>query len=97
MYIPEAERWLSETEEWRAVVHVLSDKPGITQLESLYRLELSVDRATRQLVLDYRCDGRTWAEIGGALGITRQAAQQRFGTHTPPCLADLPPELDGVR
>ena len=88
--------WIIDTEEWGAVVRVLADKPGVTQLESLYRLQLSVDRATRQLVLDYRADGRTWQEIGGALGMTKQAAQQRFGRAKCPQPTDTGVELDGV-
>jgi hypothetical protein len=31
-----------------------------------------------------RSQGRTWAQIAGRLGITRQAAQQRFGNDPPP-------------
>lgn len=34
---------------------------------------------TRDLVAHARSEGRSWAEIGMALGISRQAAQQRFG------------------
>jgi hypothetical protein len=33
----------------------------------------------RQLVADARKTGVWWEEIGGALGVTKQAAQQRFG------------------
>jgi len=32
-----------------------------------------------QAVTDMREDGHTWHEIGTALGVTRQAAQQRYG------------------
>jgi len=28
--------------------------------------------------LDARLEGATWAEVGGALGVSAQAAQQRF-------------------
>lgn len=32
--------------------------------------------------LDARLEGATWAEVGGALGVSAQAAQQRFhGRH----------------
>lgn len=53
--------------------------------------QLAADRdATRQAVRDVehniaqevareRADGADWSEIGGALGISRQGARQRFG------------------
>ncbi|QKE86057.1 hypothetical protein HL663_11625 [Arthrobacter sp. NEB 688] len=33
----------------------------------------------QQAVLAARADGRSWAAVGEVLGLTRQAAQQRFG------------------
>jgi hypothetical protein len=30
-----------------------------------------------------RSSGATWEQIGDALGVTRQAAQQRYGQHQP--------------
>ena len=33
----------------------------------------------RQAVTDARAAGDSWAVVGAALGITKQAAQQRFG------------------
>lgn len=32
----------------------------------------------RMLVSDARAEGATWQEIGDAVGLTRQGAQQRF-------------------
>lgn len=48
-------------------------------LSNLARAAADVEQATRAAVMGARVDGRTWGEIGAALGITRQAAQQRFG------------------
>jgi hypothetical protein len=36
------------------------------------------DWALLSLVGELRCAGATWATIGAALGVTKQAAQQRF-------------------
>ena len=53
--------------------------------------QLAADReAARQALLDVECDivqevareradGANWSEIGGALGVSRQGARQRFG------------------
>jgi hypothetical protein len=40
-----------------------------------------IDTAISQAVTGLRGFGYSWAEIGNRLGITRQAAQQRWG-HT---------------
>jgi hypothetical protein len=40
---------------------------------------LEVDLELVSVVAAWRTDGRSWAEVGRALGISRQAAQQRFG------------------
>ena len=47
---------------------------GITQgIESL-------EEHRRQAVQLARADGRSWAEIGESLGVSRQAAWERFST-----------------
>ena len=38
-----------------------------------------IDTAISQAVIGLRASGYSWAEIGTRLGITRQAAQQRWG------------------
>lgn len=40
----------------------------------------SAERALQQAVNEARHQGWTWATVGDTLGITRQAAQQRFGS-----------------
>lgn len=45
----------------------------------LRALEDHVTRAIHTAVTGLRTAGYSWAEIGNRLGITRQAAQQRFG------------------
>jgi hypothetical protein len=42
------------------------------------RLSRAVEKLQRHLVSDAREAGRTWTEIGEALGISRQAAWERF-------------------
>jgi hypothetical protein len=48
------------------------------------------DQAIRRAITGLRRLGYSWAEIGARLGVTRQAAQQRWGT--PPTLAVMPHE-----
>jgi hypothetical protein len=39
-----------------------------------------IDRLSKLAVEDSRAAGASWTEIGEALGISRQAARQRFGS-----------------
>jgi hypothetical protein len=43
-----------------------------------------LDRAIRDAITGLRADGYSWADIALRLGITRQGAQQRWGTGTAP-------------
>lgn len=48
-------------------------------LEELAKLQRSVDEAILEAACNlFRCD-YSWGDIGGLLGITKQAARQRFG------------------
>ncbi len=56
-----------------------SAPPLIQAISDLERLRTAALLAQRDYVALARHQGMTWAEIGDELGITRQAAQQRFG------------------
>lgn len=45
-------------------------------------MRAAADDAITEVVRDMRADGASWSEIGDALGVTRQAAQQRYRTVT---------------
>jgi hypothetical protein len=51
-------------------------------------LDMLVDDTLHALVRRARNEGRTWAEIGGVLNVTRQAAFQRFGGGQTPDTGD---------
>ena len=53
-------------------------------------LDAVVEDTLRALVRRARAEGRTWAEIGQALNVTRQAAFQRFGGGQVPDKGDEP-------
>jgi hypothetical protein len=46
----------------------------------MFGLSAEIDTAISQAVKGLRESGYSWAEIGSRLSITRQAAQQRWGT-----------------
>lgn len=53
----------------------------LTGLGHLAALAERVDWALLSLVGEARAQGVTWVAIGAALGVTKQAAQQRFGPY----------------
>jgi hypothetical protein len=55
----------------------------VAALEGLVRLSLDIDDAIRDAVAGLRAFGYSWAEIAAPLGVTRQAAQQRWGGDRP--------------
>jgi hypothetical protein len=52
----------------------------IDALADMADLAAEIDTAMSQAVAGLRARGYSWAEIGTRLGITRQAAQQRWGS-----------------
>jgi hypothetical protein len=67
----------------RRILRAYSRRVGDGDVEALgLMLELAeeIDTATAEAVKSLRAHGYSWAEIGSRLGITRQAAQQRWGT-----------------
>jgi hypothetical protein len=55
----------------------------IDALTDMTALAADVEHAIRQAVTGLRDTGHSWAEIGLRLGVTRQAAQQRWGDARP--------------
>ncbi|MEU2612656.1 hypothetical protein ABZ570_13920 [Micromonospora sp. NPDC007271] len=51
----------------------------VEALRDLVALSANLDDAIGEAVLGLRAFGYSWAEIGARLGISRQAAQQRWG------------------
>jgi hypothetical protein len=51
----------------------------VEALTLMTSLSAEIDTAIGQAVTGLRAVGYSWAEIGSRLGITRQAAQQRWG------------------
>ncbi len=67
----------------RHVLRAYSRRVGDGDVEALalmVGLADEIDGAIGEAVKGLRAHGYSWAEIGSRLGITRQAAQQRWGT-----------------
>lgn len=61
----------------------LSDDEHLAIVAASARAEAEVDTLLRRSVAAARAAGVSWARIGARLGMSRQAAQQRFGAPAP--------------
>jgi len=63
----------------RLLVHVSADeRRPLEAIEKLCRESFRIEKALTESVLAARGQGKSWTEIGDALGTTRQAAWRRF-------------------
>lgn len=62
----------------RAGVEDLTRGDGQRRLEAANRLRHAADALVTELVLEARDQGATWAEIGEILGVSTQAAHQKY-------------------
>ena len=83
---PKRPRRLVENDEYgafvRRVLRAYSRRVGDGDIEALalmLGLADEIDTAIAEAIKGLRARGYSWAEIGARLGITRQAAQQRWG------------------
>ena len=84
---PKRRRPVTENSEYdafaRRILRAYSRRAAMGDVESLAQmvsLSAEIDNAIYQAVNGIRAAGYSWAEIGARLGITRQAAQQRWGS-----------------
>jgi hypothetical protein len=83
---PKRARRLAENDDYAAfaqrVIRAYARRVADGDVEALtlmLGLSAEIDTAIGQAVTGLRSFGYSWAEIGARLGITRQAAQQRWG------------------
>ncbi len=57
----------------------MDNREALYALEAVRAAQVGVDVIARQAVAMARQDGETWEAVGLALGVTKQAAQQRYG------------------
>jgi hypothetical protein len=53
--------------------------PQLQRLSAIETVYVNLRDFQTTLALSARAEGVTWEEIGGTLGMSKQAAQQRFG------------------
>jgi hypothetical protein len=87
---PKRRRRISENDEYavflQRVIRAYSRRVASGDIEALFNmtgLAADLDTAISQAVTGLRACGYSWADIGLRLGITRQAAQQRWGGDNP--------------
>ena len=63
----------------RAALKAHDRDDPLDALASIHNVTYRAELATAQTVDAARAEGATWSTIGMALGMTKQAAQQRYG------------------
>lgn len=56
-----------------------NDGHFLYELEQLKAAAAAVDVATRTAIITARANGASWADVGVSLGISKQAAWERYG------------------
>jgi hypothetical protein len=87
---PNRRRRAVENDEYAAFLHrvirAYSRRVAEGDIEAITALAATasqIDTAIRDAITGLRANGYSWAEIAQRLGITRQAAQQRWGGERP--------------
>lgn len=74
---PIAYNLAADSLEMAAVAHGSAWHAG--ELDNLATARKHVEELLAHAVTEARFAGETWAQIGASIGMTRQAAQQRYG------------------
>lgn len=78
---------LAKFEEWSGGVDaddlVEVDSSALQRITELTDQRAAVDGELTEAVMTARIDGHSWAKIAVMLGVTKQAAQQRYGKRSP--------------
>lgn len=72
----EAEAWLDQLDP---TVTPAEDAADLREIAAAMTAASGADVRLRQAVDAARSNGKSWAAIGAVLGVSRQAAQERFG------------------
>ena len=69
----------------RRIMRRLGERASVDEvaLDQLVLMAHEAEEALRLAVVERKADGATWETIGGYLGVSKQAAQMRFGKPRP--------------
>lgn len=81
------EKALADTEAWldsldpKAIASPDSDGADLLAIGTALRTVAASDLRLADQVAKARANGRTWTQIAAVLGVSKQAARERFGEH----------------
>jgi hypothetical protein len=76
--VAETDRWLGSL-DLKAIAAPDSDGKDLQAIGDAFRAVVASDLALAEQVSAARANGRTWTQIAAVLGVTKQAARERFG------------------
>lgn len=74
----------AETDAFLAAPVLQQQPDAAGAIRRALQMRAAADAVVSAVVVDARASGMTWQAIGEALGVTRQAAFQRYGRPTDP-------------
>ena len=77
--VDEAEKWLDSLDP---STHPAENTEDLRAITSAIGTIATAEGELREAVLQARSNGRSWGRISLALGVSKQAARQRFGDST---------------
>ncbi|AZC12395.1 DUF3887 domain-containing protein [Microbacterium sp. ABRD28] len=89
----------AETDAFLAAPVLQQQPDAAGAIRRALQMRAAADAVVSAVVVDARASGMTWQAIGEALGVTRQAAFQRYGRPTDPTTGqpvDAPPIPDAA-
>lgn len=80
--IAESDAWMDAVEPARLSTDAVNDRKDLRQIGVAMLAIEAAEQSLVAAVAQARARGRSWTDIANVLGVSRQAARQRFDVHT---------------
>jgi hypothetical protein len=79
--IAESDAWMDAVEPERLSTDAVNDRKDLRQIGVAMLAIEAAEQSLVAAVAQAKAGGRSWTDIANVLGVSRQAARQRFGAH----------------
>jgi IMP cyclohydrolase len=85
--LAQSEAWLGAVNPDEVSVDAIEDRKDLRQIGVALISVETAEQALVSAVANARANKRSWTDIANVLGVSRQAARQRFGDRVAACLS----------